>query len=463
MNRQKKEFVDKKQQRAEMRKKTSRRLSSEKEKPSVFLKNIDKKNYSNYFEYIKYGLLGASIIAVGLIGINFYENFSQKSTKNINQYEQNVNSKNTYIEPEEKAIETLKREEKRFEQNYAPTSLHKDLANLSKKELVELNLILSNYDLSSSIRDKATNKTATLNELYQYKGDDIEILDQENKQLIQKGYRVGKSFDINQYGVLVDLIPYTQAWRSGLKNKDKVIGINEQVVNTKAKREDIHNALFNSKFNSIRWYRGKTNQQFLTKTFQEEPLFGEIGESYLMNDVLLIKLNKVTVYTPNMLYQFIKNDINKVNGIVLDFTDLKDQSYRGADEIVWLLNGQKNIKYGEVLNHLGQPSDLIAKPVNFTVDPNVLARLNAMNKVILVNYGTSGSPELIAQSIQRGIIAGKETRGNDKKDNFYQTEKHIIKLTNNIIRNKNSNSITLHPKSEIYIPTYLYYGSLTNN
>lgn len=425
------------------------------------LKNADKKSNEKYYKVLQYLGLG---IFVGIMGYSVYTIYPKifKNKTNVSINSSNKKEK-VNILPTETALEALEKENQKFNSSQTlPESKSTTVTLLKNEELEDLRTIFINYDNSESLRNKAKDKNISVKDIFYNRGQSAQILNEKETQFIINGYETGRSFKINKFGVVYDLIPYSSAWKSGLKNKDKIIGLNDQPINNNARHEDVYNALFDSKFSSLRWARNNNNTQFYTKSFKEEALYGDIMETYVMNDILLLKINKMSSYTPILAYQFFNSyKNNQIKGVVIDLRSVQDQSYNGLSELTWLLNNQKTIKIGEITDHNGKTHDLNSKPVSFNSDINILNYINSLNKVVLVDYNTSGSPELLAQSIN-AYIFGKPTKGNDKKDNYYKTKDHIVRLTNNIVRNRYSKTIKIVPQKEIYIPTEKYYGTLTN-
>lgn len=360
----------------------------------------------------------------------------------------------------ESVSDSIKKENERFDLESHSEKTETDLVKYTKEDLNEMRQILANYDISDSIRKKAKNPEVSMNDLYRYKGDSFKILNEREKSLILNGYETGRGFQLNKYGVVYNVVPYTEAWRTGLKNYDKLSGINNSPVNSNAKLNDVYNALFDPRYQVINWQRPSKRQLFNTSSFKNEPLFGDLAESYIMNDVLILRIKKITSYTPALLYHFISADINKFNGIIIDLRNLEDQSYIGIPELSWLFNGQQITKIAEVTDHNEKTSSLNSKPVNFQTKPEVLAKLNQTGRIVLVNNKTSGSPEILIRNISKAKVIGTATAGNDKKDNFYNAKAGIVKLTNNIVRDNLSNPVLFFPEKNGYIPVDRYYGSL---
>lgn len=438
--------IRKKKYRDDLKKKIDNKLVDNKVKK--YTKKHKEKGNSLVYNLFFYSLIGFIGISILYIGNHFLDRYIKKSSNNQSNFSKNVDQ--NYVKPIT-VSESFDIKEDIFNTQSISDQKAPELKDLSNNELVELKNVLANYDISPSIRKQALDSQYSAHDLFRHKNNDLKILDEKEKDKIFKGFEVGKAIEINKYGVIINVIPYTDAWKKGLTKYDKVIGLNNQTINKNAKLNDVYNAIYNPQYQFINWKRSNPDYAFNTTSLKEEPLYGKIAEAKLKNDVLILNIKEITPYTSSLIYQFIKTYGSSANGMVINLQDLQDQTYLGISELAWLLNGQKEEKIAEVTDHNKKQTAMYSKPVSFSTDPNVLQLINRIPKVVMVNNRTSGSPEVLASSITNAVIIGTETKGNENKDNFYQTSHHVIQLTNAIIRNKKGDSIRISPTKNLFI------------
>ena len=338
-------------------------------------------------------------------------------------------------------------DDQKYNQNSHYSKISPDIDGLTNVQINNLRLVLKDHDISENIRKKASNPNVDVNDLYNYKYGKLKVLDDQDANMVKNGYNTGRAFSINKYGVVDNIIPYSSPWRAGLKKYDKIVGFNGNKVNLLAGPTNIENAIFSTQYSQLNWYRGSSNIYFNTGAFSEDPLYGQIAEiSVLGQDTLILKIHKFTNYTPYIVYQLLLSQFSsKIKGMIIDLSNTSDYSYFGIPQLVWLFNGQKNVPIAQITDNFGKTSILYSSKVNFDFDPNFLNSINKIPKIIQVNYGTSGSPEILAKSI-KGILNGTKTQNDSEKINYYDIGGRIASLSNYIVKDKDGHDVSVTPK-----------------
>lgn len=427
-----------------------------KSKQVITNKNIEKTNGFDYQNLILKGGVFFIAVAVCYIGYSLFDfNGKKNVSSNFQKERAEITNKNIPEENEVSAEEVF--EKKNKEVTYVPlnstVSSIKQNLNLNNDDQKKLRAIISHYSPSLDIRDKSLNASYRTEDLYYSIGSDhLKILTGKNKDNIVKGFETGKPLTINSNGVIDNIYNYSVPWRNGLTKFDKIIGINGKQLNPNSSLENINRALYDPKTQSINWYSSKNKKQITTAALKEEALFGKLAAMRTIgNDGLLLRINDFTNYTPRLIVQLLNNDINGKKGIVIDLRNLKDQSYNGIPEIAWLLNGQKIVKIGEITDHNGNKLAINSRPIEGTISQDLLNKINRLEKITLVNSGTSGSPELLAKSIS-GVVNGEQTQGNEVMSSYYPINNDAIVMFNNkIVRGANGETIKINPKFNKYI------------
>lgn len=326
----------------------------------------------------------------------------------------------------------------------------------SEKDKVSLINIIKNNDLNPNIRSTAEN--ISLNSLYAYNKENLSILNSEQINEARYGYtKKTIGITLSSSKVVSDVIPYSSAWRNGIKIGDRILKINGYDV-SRYTSSQIESMLSDPKVQISTWRFGSVGD-FNVSAFKQTIPYGEIAEVNISNDVLLIRINKITSLTSQVVYELLQKELqNNVNGLIVDLNNTKDHYYNGVDTLSWIFNGQKSIPIAKLTDNNNKESYIYSKNPGFSTDPQLLNKLNTLPKIVLVNSVTSGSAEVLAHTITSSFL-GTPTDNYSFKNTYYNiSENHMIALKDRIVTLPDGKSLRVIPKSnkQLVWPMFLY-------
>lgn len=388
----------------------------------------------------------ATILAAGGLSYISYSYFS--SNKSNNLVPSNVNDA-----PVSQIQENIKNSKLNVENISLSKSVFNDWTQQEKTKLI--NIIKSN-DLNPNIRKSA--EAVSLDSLYAYNKENISILNDEQINEARYGFtKKSIGITLSPSRVVSDVIPYSSAWRNGIKIGDRILKINGYDIN-KYTSKQIEAMLSDPKVQVSTWRFGSLGD-FNVSPFKETIPYGQIAEVNMSNDVLLLRINKITSLTSQVVYELLQKELQKnVNGIIVDLNNTKDYHYNGVDTLAWLLNGQKNVPIAKFINNNKKENMLYSKNPDFTVDQNILNKLNVLPKIVLVNSATSGSAEVLAHTITPSFL-GTPTDNYSFKETYYNIDNdRMISLKDNIVTLPDGQALRVIPKSnkQLVWPMFLY-------
>lgn len=419
---------------------------SNKRKIKTSNKKVKVLKTSNKSFYITLAL--TTIIAMSGLSYISYSYFSNHKSNNLSTIKQGDIS---VAQIQESINNTNKNVENISFQSY----IFQEWNDKDKSSLVN---IIKNNDLNPSIRNSALN--VSLDSLYAYNKDNISILNPEQINEARYGYNkktIGLSLSPSK--VVSDIIPYSSAWRNGIKIGDRILKINGYDVAGYTSTQ-IEAMLSDPKVQVSTWRFGSMGD-FNVSPFKQTVPYGDIAEVNMSNDVLLIRINKITSLTSQVVYELLQKQLynnNNVNGLIIDLNNTKDHYYNGVDTISWLLNGQKNIPVVKLTDNKDKDSYIYSQPPSFSTDPAVLSKLNTLPKIVLVNSATSGSAEVLAHTITSSFL-GTPTDNYSFKNTYYSiSDNHMVALKDKIVTLPDGQSIRVIPKSnkQLIWPMFLY-------
>lgn len=312
--------------------------------------------------------------------------------------------------------------------------------------------IIKNYSLDKNIINAANDSRYSLNTLIFHLTDNFHILNPDEAREYNTGYaKMSTGITFDSYYNVVDITPYSYAWRNGIRMGYKLEQIDGKNLKIDIPSDDINDALTTHK--SSRWmFKDKAGRRITYPTFKKEYLAGDIAEAWVYQNTLVLRIRKINVATPQIIYDLISNRIKNnpnIKGVIIDLRNTGDDYYSGLSQTTWLLNQQKEQDIAKFISRKGEEIWQSQK-VPFNVDSNILSTFNNLPKIIWVDYNTKGSAEVLTNNIalNGAKINGDQTYGSIyKKDIFNINNKYAIALTDKKVYLPNGQKLNINPNN----------------
>lgn len=376
----------------------------------------------------------ALLAAGGFYGYQKYQSYSQNS----------VNIDKNTEHPDNPALNDL-----------SPTFINTGLAFKMKdwtpEQLNQVRAIIQQYAPVPEIQ-KISHDTAfpTLSVLSYMMNDDFFLLDSDDINRYQTGYTkatTGITVD-NAYNI-TNITPYSSAWRKGLRLSYKLEALDNKKLRSGLSPDEINNAL--TTYPTSKWmFNDSQGRRMTIKKIEKEYPSGDLAESWAYQNTLVLRIREMTKATPGVVNSLLNSRLKDsgLKGIIIDLRGSSDDIYSGLPELAWLLNQQKQQDLAITLDVNKNTEKLQTKTPDFAVDNAMLQKLNSLPRIVLVDYQTSGSFEVLAQNlIDNGAkINGTETSGSRyKREVFKIDDKHWISFKTKAVLNNNQSSIKIKP------------------
>ena len=332
--------------------------------------------------------------------------------------------------PNEKETDTATN----FTPLYKDENVEKTLRGWNDNDLQKLRDIIKTNTIDNDIIRIINDPQYSLNTVIFHLKDNFHILSADEAREYNNGYpkqSTGITFD--SYYNVIDIAPYSYAWRNGIRKGYKLEQIDGKNLKIDIPSDDINDALTTHK--NSRWmFKDKAGRRITYPTFKKEYPAGNIAEAWVYQNTLVIRIQKINIATPKVLYDLISNRIRNnpnIKGILIDLRDTGDDYYSGLAQTTWLLNKQQEQNIA-VLQSINNQESLQSLKATFNIDQNIMNAFNKLPKIVWVDYNTKGSAEIITNNlISNGAkINGSTTFGSKyKKDIFNINNKYAIALT----------------------------------
>lgn len=312
--------------------------------------------------------------------------------------------------------------------------------------------IIKNYSVDQNIIKIANDSRFSLNTIIFHLTDNFHILTADEAREYNTGYaKMSTGITFDSYYNVVDITPYSYAWRNGIRLGYKLEQIEGKNLRIDIPSDDINDALITHK--NSRWmFKDKAGRRITYPTFKKEYPAGEIAEAWVYQDTLVLRIRKINVATPQVVYDLISNRIkNNTNlkGVIIDLRGTGDDYYSGLTQTTWLLNQQKKQDIAKLISRQNEET-WQSEQTSFNVDNNILNQFNQLSKIVWVDYNTKGSAEILTNNlISNGIkVNGDSTYGSVyKKDIFNINNKYAIALTDKKAFLPNGQSLQVIPNN----------------
>lgn len=355
---------------------------------------------------------------------------------------------NNIIPSDEKIADTTNH----FTPFYQDTIIADEIKNWNDNDLQSLRDIIKNNTIDQNIIKIINNPQYSLNTVLFHLNDNFHILSADEAREYNNGYsKTSTGITFDSYYNVTDIVPYSYAWRNGIRVGYKLEQIDGKNLKIDIPSDDINDALTTHK--NSRWmFKDKAGRRITYPTFKKEYPAGEIAESWVYQNTLVIRIQKINVATPKVLYDLISNRINNnsnLKGVVIDLRNSGDDYYSGLPQTTWLLNQQQEQSIA-ILESIHNQESIKSSKTSFTIDQNVMNAFNKLPKIIWVDYNTKGSAEIITNNL---ISNGAKTNGYktfgsvDKKDIFNVNNKYAIALTDKKVFLPDGKKIQIQPNN----------------
>lgn len=312
--------------------------------------------------------------------------------------------------------------------------------------------IIKNYSVDQNIIKIANDSRFSLNTIIFHLTDNFHILTADEAREYNTGYaKMSTGITFDSYYNVVDITPYSYAWRNGIRLGYKLEQIEGKNLRIDIPSDDINDALITHK--NSRWmFKDKAGRRITYPTFKKEYPAGEIAEAWVYQDTLVLRIRKINVATPQVVYDLISNRIkNNANlkGVIIDLRGTGDDYYSGLTQTTWLLNQQKKQDIIKLISRQNEET-WQSEQTSFNADNNILNQFNQLSKIVWVDYNTKGSAEILTNNlISNGIkVNGDSTYGSVyKKDIFNINNKYAIALTDKKAFLPNGQSLQVIPNN----------------
>lgn len=312
--------------------------------------------------------------------------------------------------------------------------------------------IIKNYSVDQNIIKIANDSRFSLNTIIFHLTDNFHIFTADEAREYNTGYaKMSTGITFDSYYNVVDITPYSYAWRNGIRLGYKLEQIEGKNLRIDIPSDDINDALITHK--NSRWmFKDKAGRRITYPTFKKEYPAGEIAEAWVYQDTLVLRIRKINVATPQVVYDLISNRIkNNTNlkGVIIDLRGTGDDYYSGLTQTTWLLNQQKKQDIAKLISRQNEET-WQSEQTSFNVDNNILNQFNQLSKIVWVDYNTKGSAEILTNNlISNGIkVNGDSTYGSVyKKDIFNINNKYAIALTDKKAFLPNGQSLQVIPNN----------------
>lgn len=333
---------------------------------------------------------------------------------------------------------------------YQDSNVAESLKGWNDNDLQLVRDIIKNNTIDHNIMRIANDPNYSLNTIIFHLSNNFHILSADEAREYNTGYaKTSTGITFDSYYNVIDISPYSYAWRNGIRVGYKLEQIDGKNLKINIPSDDINDALTTHK--NSRWmFKDKAGRRITYPTFKKEYPAGDIAESWVYQNTLVIRIQKINIATPQVLYNLIanriKNDSN-IQGIIIDLRNTGDDYYSGLSQTTWLLNRQQEQDIAK-LKSINNTESLQSLKASFPVDQNIMNTFNNLSKIIWVDYNTKGSAEILANNLvlNGAKINGFKTFGSvDKKDIFNVNNKYAIALTDKKVFLPDGKNIQISP------------------
>lgn len=417
-------------------------------------KNIRKKTFFERYFYIILSVL----LFVGVLFLVFV--YYKKIHKNISNV--NVNNKNsTSIFVESKSsFPSIKKVDPELFNTFDKNNYDK-LRTFSSENLNIFLNILAKNTTSNNVKTSLFNVG---NIPYQdlimniSKLKTLTFLDQKSKNLYNGVFEKKLGMTLSDNYKIISLNNFSSYWSYGLKLGDTLIGLDDKKIKLGIDQNIIYKELLNR---SSRW-KLKNGKEILVKNGKLTDSFTDIVDVYSYNNVLVFKIKNINNFISYYIYMLSKSYLSKQNysGLIIDLQDVSDKYYLGIDSFLYLLSGKNNDYIATFNNELNKNNlDLLTKKPNFEIPDWYINKIKNIEKIVVVNQMTEGSPEIIANYLVKNgaILTGYNSKNNKEKHSVYSVNNELFSFkTNDIfIKNNPFGPKILRIEKEKY-PDFLY-------
>lgn len=408
-------------------------------------KNLKKSNFKSlYVKKTIYTIILASVIA----SVSYYAYDFYKKRQYSDEWGQ---------------FDTTKQQPEQLSPFYKDPNVELQLKNFNSDDLEAIHNVIKNNSINENIIEISNDERYSLQTVISYLKDDFHILNANESKEYNSGYfdmTTGITFD-SSYNV-IGITPYSNAWRKGIRLSYKLEQIDGKNLKTNLSSDDINNALITHK--NSRWmFNDKERRRITFPQFQKEYPAGDIAESWVFQNTLILRIKKINTVTANIINDLINSRLKSnenIKGVIIDLRGTGDDYYVGLPQTTWILNQQKIEKIAK-LNSLNNESDIVTSNPNLTLDTNIIQKFNKLPQIVWVDYQTKGSGEILANNlIKNGAkINGFQTEGSEfKKDIFNINNKYAVALTDKKVSLPDGKPLQITPLNNkaIYFVDMIY-------
>lgn len=333
---------------------------------------------------------------------------------------------------------------------YQDSNVAESLKGWNENDLQSVRNIIRNNTIDQNIMKITNDPNYSLNTILFHLNNNFRILSADEAREYNTGYaKTSTGITFDSYYNVTDVSPYSYAWRNGIRVGYKLEQIDGKNLKINIPSDDINNALTTHK--NSRWmFKDKAGRRITYPTFKKEYPAGDIAESWVYQNTLVIRIQKINIATPQVLYNLIANRLknnSNIKGILIDLRNTGDDYYSGLSQTTWLLNRQQEQDIA-TLKSINNTESLKSSKASFAVDQNIMNTFNNLSKIIWVDYNTKGSAEILANNLilNGDKINGYKTFGSvDKKDIFNVNNKYAIALTDKKVFLPDGKNIQISP------------------
>jgi len=379
-------------------------------------------------------------ITLALLAAGGFYSFKKYQSYSLNS----VNDAQKIEHPDNPALNDLS-------PSFINTSLAFKMKDWTPDQLNQVRSIIQQYAPVPEIQKISHDPAfSTLSVLSYMMNDDFMPLEPDDINLYQTGYTkatTGITVD-NAYNI-TDITPYSSAWRKGLRLSYKLEALDNKKLRSGLSNEEVNNAL--TTYSTSKWmFNDSQGRRMTIKTLEKEYPSGDLAESWAYQNTLVLRIRKMTKATPGVVNSLLNNRLkdDALKGIVIDLRGASDDIYSGLPELAWLLNQQKEQDLAMTVDVNKNTEIIQAKTPAFSVDNAMLQKLNSLPRIVLVDYQTAGSFEVLAQNlIDNGAkINGTQTAGSRyKREAFKIDDSHWISFKTKAVLNNNQSSLKIKP------------------
>lgn len=318
------------------------------------------------------------------------------------------------------------------------------------KNTTSFNLKYSILDMKNIPYEDVVSNISKLNSLY--------FLNQQSSNLYNGILTKNIGLKLSYDDKISSLNNFSFYWGYGLKIGDKLIGLDGKKLKSGVDKQILYQEILKR---TSQW-KLKNGKEISIKQGKLKEDITNVIDLYAYKDTLVIRVKEINNFISYYLYLLSKPYLENRNysGLIIDLSNVSDKYYFGVDTFLYLITGNNKDYIANFSNELNKNNEeFLTKKPDFDVPDWYINKLKSMEKVVVINQKTEGSPEVIANYLYKkgAIITGYNSKNNKEKHTVYSLDNKLFSFkTDDVIINNNKFGVNIIKIEKEKYPDFLY-------